>query len=188
MQQIEAAIRSTIESSPYNGSLQIDITTYGSKVYIRPNNAVSRMLSHTWLKVLSIILLIFPFIWLFKRFHSRGGGRWEVCGGAYPLKQWIPLEPGEEIASDPLPPYNPFSTSSALTSISYPAQQSSRYMQTPTGPKKLLGLKEGEWFRSWERVIVRAVAGKYQSPIPLQNDRSSPVRSLDGYDETLVQF
>ena len=191
MQQIETAIRSTIESSPYDGSITIDLTTYGSKVYIRPNNAVSRMLSNKWLKFLSIILLIFPFIWLFKRFHSRGGGRWEVCGGAYTLKQWVPLEPGEEVESDPLPPYNPFLTNSALIpSSSQTTLRSPRYMQTPTGPKKLLGLREGEWFRNWERVIIRAVIGRYQSSVPLSRESLLPARSLnlDGYNESLVQF
>jgi hypothetical protein len=198
MQQIEGAIRATIESSPYNGSVQIDFTPYGSKVYIRPDNSVSRMLSNKWLKFLSIILLIFPFIWLFKRFHSRGGGRWEVCGGAYPLKQWVPLGlgegPGEEMSSDPLPPYNPFSTSSDLIpTTSQRAQGSTRYKQTPKGPMKLLGVKEGEWFRNWEGVIIRAVIGRYQSPIPLSNNSGVsglPVRSfdLDGYNETLVQY
>lgn len=189
MQQIESAFRSTIESSPYNGSLEINVTPYGSKVYIRPNNAVSRMLSNKWLKFLSIILLIFPFIWLFKRFHSHGGGRWEVCGAAYPLKQWVPLDSGE-VDSDTLPPYNPFSTSSALTTTT-PTQTVQRHMLTPTGPKKLLGLKEGEWFRNWEGVIIRAVIGRYQSPIPLSRDVSGlPARSLDldGYNETLIRF
>ena len=191
MQQIEFAIRSTIESTPYNGSLEVVITPYRSKVYIRPDNAVSRMLSNKWLKFLSIILLIFPFIWLFKRFHSRGGGRWEVCGGAYPLKQWVPIDPGEEIISDPLPPYNPFSASVAMTRTT--SQSATRYMQTPTGPKKLLGVKEGEWFRNWEGVIIRAVLGRYQSSIPLSNSREVsglPVRSfdLDGYHETLVRY
>ena len=193
MQQIESAIRSTIESSPYNGSLEIVTTPYGSKVYIRPDNAVSRMLSNKWLKFLSIILLIFPFIWLFKRFHSRGGGRWEVCGCAYPLKQWVPVDSGEEISSDPLPPYNPFSASSAFTPTSQTARGSTRYMQTLTGPKKLLGMKEGEWFRNWEGVILRAVIGRYQSPIPLGNGRevsglpAGPF-DLDGYHETLVRY
>lgn len=195
MQQLQSAIRFTIETSPYNGSLHIDITPYGSKVYIRPDNAVSRMLSNKWLKFLSIILLIFPFIWLFKRFHSRGGGRWEVCGGAYPLKQWVPVDPGEEISSDSLPPYNPFSMSPALipTTTSRTVHGSTRYMQTLSGPKKLLGVKEGEWFRNWEGVIMRAVIGRYRSPIPLSSSRDIaglPVRSfdLDGYNETLVQY
>ena len=169
MQQIKSAIQSTIKSAGYNETLHIKVTPYGSKVYIRPDNAVSRMLSNKWLKFLSIILLIFPFIWLFKRFHSRGGGRWEVCGSAYPLKQWVPVDPEEEINSDPfkLPPYKPTTVTNQRT------QGSTRYnMQTLTGPKKLLGVTEGEWFRNWEGVIFRAVIGRYQSRIPLTNNRA----------------
>ena len=100
MQELEDAIRSKIKSTPYNGSLEVDFIMHRSKIYIRPDNKLSRMLSNKWLKFLSIILLIFPFIWLFKRFHSRGGGRWEVCGGAYPLKRWVPLDDVEEDSED----------------------------------------------------------------------------------------
>ncbi|KAF9475612.1 hypothetical protein BDN70DRAFT_864604 [Pholiota conissans] len=172
MEQIENVIRSTIKLTPYNGSLDVNIYPRGSKIFIRPNNKVSRMLSNKWLKFLSIILFIFPFVWLFKRFHSRGGGRWEVCGGAYPLKQWVPLDDGEEI-----PPGT---------------DRTQRYMQTPTGPRKLIGQKEGEWFRVWEGVIKRAVIGRYQSPVPLPPSSLHPVEAslLDGYNEgpSLVEY
>ena len=60
-----------------------------SKVYVRPDNRLSRMLSNIWLKILSIIFLVYPFIWLYRRFASGGGGRWEVCGGAYSLKRVV---------------------------------------------------------------------------------------------------
>jgi len=172
MDQIESAIRSKIESSPYDGTIEIDFTLYRSEVYIRADNAVSRMLSRKWFKALSTILLVFPFIWLFKRFHSRGAGRWEVCGGAYPLKQWVPLDPGEEIDSDQLPPYDP-SSASKKTKKSHTTRQSSRYIQTPTGPKKLLGTTEGEWFKSWEGAIARAVINRYQSSTPLRKGARS---------------
>jgi len=49
---------------------------------------MSRALSNPWLKFLLIITLIYPCIWLFQRFHRRGGGRWAVGGGAYALKRW----------------------------------------------------------------------------------------------------
>jgi hypothetical protein len=75
MQQIINAIRSRIKSS-YNGSLRIDFTTYGSKVYIRSDNAVSPMGSFGKFQL--------------KVLHSDDSGRWEVCGSAYPLKQWVP--------------------------------------------------------------------------------------------------
>ena len=84
-------------------------------------------------------------------------------------------------------------TNSALSRASAASRRSARYMETPSGPKKLIGLKEGEWFRSWEGVITRCVAGRYRSSIPLPSRGSSnlPAKRLDGYDETappLIQF
>ena len=196
MQQIESAVRSTIEAAPYNGCLTVEFTPHGSKVYIRPDNKVSRMLSNKWLKFLSIILFVFPFIWLFKRFHSRGGGRWEVCGGAYALKQWVPLEFGDEDEvpeAQQLPAYvmTAPTTSSASTrtaGMSYMSQRSNHLIQTSTGPKELIGLKEGEWFRSWEGAITRAVIGRYQSQTPLPSSTRSNlvVQTLDGYNDSPV--
>jgi hypothetical protein len=200
MQQIESAVRSTIETTPYNGSLSVEFTPYRSKVYIRPDNKVSRMLSKKWLKILSIILLIFPFIWLYKRFHPRGGGRWEVCGGAYALKRWIPLEPSDEaefLEAEQLPAYDMMNTTSLTplatsTGTDRLSQRSNRFMQTSTGPKKLIGLREGEWFRSWEGAITRAVIGRYQSQIPLPSSTRSNLvaQTLDGYNDSpaLIQF
>jgi len=110
------------------------------------------MLSNKWLKFLSILLMIFPFIWLFKRFHSRGGGRWEVCGGAYALKRWELVDGREEIQSEV----------GQSSSTSFP-----RIIQTPQGVARLLGVREGEWFRKWEGTIIRAVLGNYQSSTPI---------------------
>ncbi|KDR84964.1 hypothetical protein GALMADRAFT_218038 [Galerina marginata CBS 339.88] len=212
MEQIENAVRATIRATPYNGSLNVTLVPHNTKIYIRPDNRVSRMLSNKWLKVLSWILLIFPFIWLFKRFHSRGGGRWEVCGGAYPLKQWVPVQTPEEETQaaaaaaasaaqggdsdsnrgagagvDDLPPYSDAAGPAIARTTSSSSQRQQRlwFTQTPTGPKKLVGVKEGEWFKSWEGAIARAVIGRYQSNLPLPRSTRSlmQVRSLDGYDE-----
>ena len=91
-----------------------------------------------------MILLIFPFIWLFKRFHSRGGGLWEVCGGGYALKRWelVDRRQAEDMPSSPV-------------------------IQTPQGTARLVGVREGEWFRRWEGTIIRAVLGGYQSSTPI---------------------
>lgn len=223
IQQIESAIRTTVLATPYNGNLDISFTKYRSRIYIRPDNSLSRMLSHKWIKFISIILLIYPFIWLFKRFHSRGGGRWKVCGGAYPLKRWVPLEQADEgldgAFSAELPAYSahapayhdlptpgrsgilselprlamsvptpaaagtfdqhPF----AAPSMSRTRSSSSRVMQTASGPKKLLGLREGEWFKRWEHTITRAVLVRYQSHEPLHEPGTATesVLQLDGY-------
>lgn len=182
MQELEDAICANIKSTPYNGSLEVDFTMHRSKIYIRPDNKLSRMLSNKWLKFLSIILLVFPFIWLFKRFHSRGGGRWEVCGGAYPLKRWVPLDDVEEDSDAAPPTYDAKSAPSAGPSTM--RASSSKLIQTSTGPKKLLGLREGDWFRSWEHVISRAVVGRYQSTEPLLENRVQ-FPMLDGYNDPL---
>lgn len=158
LQQIESAVRSSIQATMYHGSVEVDITTYGSKIFIRPDNRLSRMLSNKWLKFLSIILLIFPFIWLFKRFHSRGGGRWEVCGGAYAMKCWVPVE-AEDLTEEEYSQYRRSGAGQTATS--------KRLRQTPNGITRLVGLTEGEWFRKWEQAIIRGVRGHYQSSTPI---------------------
>ena len=115
------------------------------------------MLSKIWFKILTIIFLIYPFIWLYKRFASGGGGRWEVCGGAYSLKRVVPVGDG-----DGLPSYS------------------------STLPSEVVGVREGEWFRSWEGVIRRSVVCRYQSSIPIaspddEENRGRLFGYLDGY-------
>jgi len=174
LQQLESAVRSSITATMYHGSIEVEFQRRGSKIYIRPNNGLSKMLSNKWVKFLSIILLIFPFIWLFRRFHSRGGGRWEVCGGAYALKRWEPVREGEDSPESehgaPPPEYTP--------------EGSSRIMDTQNG-RKLVGLREGVWFRKWEGTITRSVMGRYQSPTPIfdtsTHTREADMPFLDGY-------
>ncbi|KAJ6575087.1 hypothetical protein B0H19DRAFT_1127115 [Mycena capillaripes] len=170
IRQLENAIRASILAAPYRGDIVVKFSTSASTVYIRPDNRLSRMLSNKWLKFLSIILLIFPFIWLFKRFHSRGGGTWAVCGGAYALKSWVPVE--EPQAQDVSTRKGP-----ALT----PEQG---LIRTPAGTSRLSGMREGEWFRKWQPTIVRAVSNRFQSSTPLYHTTEEGVpqaHGLDGY-------
>lgn len=145
LQQLESAVRHIIVSSLYQGTVEVEFKTRSSKVYIRPDNKLSRLLSNKWIKFLSIILLIYPFIWLFKRFNSRGGGSWEVCGSAHALKRWVPC-PQDEINRIPDP---------------------SRILSTPDGMRKVVGMRETEWCRLWAPTISRAVATRYQASQPL---------------------
>ncbi|KAG6857537.1 hypothetical protein H0H87_000136 [Tephrocybe sp. NHM501043] len=148
IQRLEGVIRGSIARTMYQGDVDVDFERRGAKIFIRPDNKLSRMLSNQWLKFLSIILFIFPFIWLFKRFHPRGGGRWEVCGGAYALKRWEPDCEVREVVPD---------DEDALPG--YTAQASNR--------KRLVGIKERDWFRKWEGTILRSVRGRYQSSTPI---------------------
>ncbi|KAF8642356.1 hypothetical protein AX16_009625 [Volvariella volvacea WC 439] len=182
MQQLESAIRSSIlHHTMYFGDLTVEFQTRASKVYIRPDNRLSRMLSNKWLKFLSMILLIFPFIWLFKRFHSRGGGKWQVCGGAYALKRWVPLtdEELEELENSP-----DRLSHKGQTNVTTPSRPT--IVHSSRGPSKLVGMREGEWFRKWEMTIVRAVQQRYQSYTPIYAPTVAPptllpAHNLDGY-------
>ncbi|KAF9015136.1 hypothetical protein BDQ17DRAFT_1418251 [Cyathus striatus] len=154
IRQLEDAIRSVVEATPYSG-------TWKSTLH--------------WL-IISIIFLIYPFIWLFKRFHSHGGGIWSICGAAYPMKRYVPLEEGEPSAG----------SSKAVSSPTY-NPSSSRIVRTQQGMKKVEGVREGEWLRKWEGTIKHAVSGRYQNSAPLLESTvfSEPASALalDGYSE-----
>jgi len=94
---LEAAIRAAIKSTDYSGDhVQVSFESGHRTVIVRPDRSISRALSNPWLKFLLIITLIYPIIWLFQRFHQRGGGRWAVGGGAYALKRWGRAQEGSE--------------------------------------------------------------------------------------------
>jgi hypothetical protein len=98
---LRQSIETLVKSTYYSGNLKVTFPVTGNKIYIRPTNQLSRALSHWWIKLLLWITLIYPFIWLFKRFSKIGGGVWQVAGAAYPLKDWVHLEdsvPGEDVA------------------------------------------------------------------------------------------
>ncbi|KAF8078651.1 hypothetical protein FPV67DRAFT_69073 [Lyophyllum atratum] len=166
MQALEEAIRGAIAQTQYGGHVAVDFRLNATKIFIRADNRLSRTLSRTFVKFLLIVFLIYPFIWLFKRYHSRGGGRWEVCGGAYALKHVEPLDAPEwEADRDGVRP-------------------PPRILETEDGPIKLYGLREGEWFKQWEAVIKRSVVARLQRSEPMRDVGEGPVdpaRALDGY-------
>lgn len=159
-------MRALILTTMYRGRLEVDFEIRGSKVFIRPDNKLSRMLSNMWLKFLSIILLVFPFIWLFKRFHSRGGGRWEICGGAYALKRRVHLPEAQLVDS---------------SLVAGPSHSSSNVSHAENDRMRLEGLREGEWLRRHEWAITRAVLGRYQSSTPLSLSVGANLADLDDY-------
>ena len=187
-------------------AISFDVTA--SKVYVRPTNRLSRILSNKWIKFLLWILLIYPFIWLFKRFHSRGGGQWRVAGGAYATKAWVHLNDsaeGEDItqylagkqdSSSQLPEYSIVASTSDTRGLKGlgtsngsplpgPGISIGRLRRTSQGISKLVGVREGEWFKEWEGTIRRAVIAREQSEEPMhQSDdiqRDTAGASLDGF-------
>ncbi|KAI1797930.1 hypothetical protein LXA43DRAFT_877356 [Ganoderma leucocontextum] len=158
---ITAAIRSV-----YSHDIHLSFDMSHHKIRIRPDNRLSRTLSNKWLKFFLWLFLIYPFLWLFKRFSSHGGGRWEVCGGAYALKTWQ-IQPSD--TSGP-PPY----------------ANDGRWQQTPNGWAYLIGEREGDWFQRWEGRIRAAVRDRIQSRTPLDVLPSPAAMMLDGYRPSYV--
>lgn len=116
------------------------------------------------------IFLIYPFIWLFKRFHSRGGGVWKVCGAGYPLKVVHVIPHQQEILVD-------VGTSSAPRT-------------TTTYTEQVVGEREGAWFRRWESTMKRAVVSKKKDHVPMGipgdiQFANPDAAYLDGYREDL---
>ncbi|KAI0056290.1 hypothetical protein BV25DRAFT_1814257 [Artomyces pyxidatus] len=142
VESLQTAIRSAIYSTPYTGSLSVTFRTNSTRVTIRPNTLLARMLSNPWLGA-----LVYPLIWLFQNFHPLGGGRWTVAGGAYALKRFEPVN---------------------------------RVVETESGPRLLVGVREGEWFKRWEGMIRRMVVARKVDPTPVSiPDDAAGV--LDGY-------
>jgi hypothetical protein len=81
-----------LTNAHYGGKLTIEFESECDEISIRPSTAFSRALSNPWILVLLWLTLIYPFIWLFRRYHKCGGGRWEVCGAAYTMKRYVPCE------------------------------------------------------------------------------------------------
>lgn len=165
---MEEAIRGAVNETQYRGHVTVDFRLTATKIFIRPDNALSRTLSKTIVKFLLIVFLIYPFIWLFKRYNARGGGRWEVCGGAYSLKYLEPVDSShwENDGGQPLVP--------------------PRIIDTEHGPARLYGLREGEWFRKWEPVIKRSIMTGLERSEPMRDVGEGPVlgshaHALDGY-------
>ncbi|KAI0305119.1 hypothetical protein B0F90DRAFT_1560841, partial [Multifurca ochricompacta] len=133
---LHAAIEDAIRSTRYRGRVAINFEVRVNKVVVRPDSRLSRALSKTWLKILLTVTLVYPFILLYQHFNSKGGGRWTVAGGAYALKRWMLPPNGVQPGAVP------------------------NLFQTPDGPRILIGVREGEWFRTWEAIIHRSVVNR----------------------------
>ena len=154
---VVAAVTAAIKSTYYSGRTRVEFRLSNAKVHVRPDNLLARTLSNKWLRFLLWLLLLFPLIWLYRRFGARGGGRWEVCGGAYALKTWEAVGREGEDGAD------------------------GQTVQTAQGRARLVGVREGEWFQRWEGTIRRAVVGRLQAAAPLAEPDSAPGSMLDGY-------
>ncbi|KAF8560332.1 hypothetical protein OG21DRAFT_1502637 [Imleria badia] len=182
---LKAATRSVIISTHYAGDLEVSFETSNSIISVRSHNHLSRALSNGWIKFLLIITFIYPFLWLFRRFHRRGGGIWRVCGGAYALKriEQVTSTSPQEYAGDCNTCESPFLDAPPADNIRYSGRASGS-TGLSQARSKVVGLREGAWFRQWEGPIRRAVLNRLQEREPLvagDGGPTSPTILLDGY-------
>lgn len=95
---------------------------------------------------------------------------WEPVDAECPFKDSHILheENGEQVAG----------TSTAGSSVP-------RLVRTKSGMSKILGIREGEWFKQWESTIATAVRSRMQDNLPLTVPYDIPTTrariNLDGY-------
>lgn len=84
---LEAALEATIRNAGYSGRTHITFRTPQNTITVRAQNRLSVALESFWVRALLWLTLVYPFLWLWRRFSSSGGGKWAVCGVAYALRR-----------------------------------------------------------------------------------------------------
>jgi len=171
-----SAFKGAITSTGYSGdTLIVECKLQHDQLVIRPPTWYNRWRQQTWLLVLLCITLIFP-VFLLIEYCRRS--RFDVVTISYPLKVFVPCEPGQT------------STRSKAgrrgeTAFSHHEEESavpSYHMQ---------GYQEGKWLREWEPAIRRCVMTKYRGritgPDAVMDDpnMTDPRELLDGYTSDL---
>ncbi|CUA73512.1 hypothetical protein RSOLAG22IIIB_10855 [Rhizoctonia solani] len=163
-------VRATIQRAFYARSptITVQFTTSASEIDIRPSSTFSRALSKTWVVVLLWISLIYPFIWLYNRFH---GGRWEVAGSAFPLRTWKHCEdsiPGESAETYRRRTFKEVTGDVAsLTSQRSEGTDDRILTETPNGVSQLVGTSERDWFLTWESTVIHCVSARVREAAPI---------------------
>jgi hypothetical protein len=78
------AVAQIIGSTGHGGDMRVFFEITGRRIKIRAPSQLSQMMSNRIVKILLWILLIYPFLWLYRHV-SEAGGKWDLCGASYPL-------------------------------------------------------------------------------------------------------
>ncbi|WVQ75359.1 hypothetical protein IAR50_004978 [Cryptococcus sp. DSM 104548] len=171
---ITGAIRSTGYSHP---NLEVTLDVEDRVIVVHPNNYLSRILGNPFVYFLSWLFLLYPLIWIWKRWSSWGGAPWDVAVATYALKFYPALPttyPSEPLstAQDRLP---------ALYKLHPQLPQQPHLVQGPRGVHYLVGRKEGSWFREWEERIRMGVRTRFRGELVGGTVGEGARVDLDGY-------
>ncbi|KAG8771035.1 hypothetical protein FRC15_003660 [Serendipita sp. 397] len=147
-QSIEELIRSTgYYVSHSHASVHIKFHSSSTCVHVRSPNFVSKIFSSWVLMTLFSLILVFPFLWLWRRYWPGAGGKWSVTGVGFPVKKWELLKgtfPGDTVEA----------AKARLASMPVKQKEEEKRLKAePDGVWILQGTHEGDWFRAWELSI-----------------------------------
>ncbi|PVF93144.1 hypothetical protein CPB86DRAFT_130229 [Serendipita vermifera] len=162
---LEKALIAVIRDAGYKHSIDVHFSTSMTCIHVRSPNFVSKIFSSCWLKILFSVILVFPFLWLWRRFWPGAGGKWGVAGVAFPIKKTWELVPGtsagetleqarQRLGDDVIPPIK-------------------KTKVTPEGVWIMKGTHEAEWLRKWQDTIrYHVVHGDRVDWITLRHERN----------------
>ncbi|KAG8792262.1 hypothetical protein FRC12_006645 [Ceratobasidium sp. 428] len=167
-EQLTEAIRATIRRVSYipGQTVTVNFSSSADTIDVRPSTPFSRALSKTWVVIMLWIFLIYPFIWLYRRFR---GGRWEVAGAAFPLRSWKHCEgsfAGQSAADYRIKTMGDVA-SVMSASITSDGVDDRILAESAKGVSQLVGINERDWFQTWESTIIHCVVARVQEKAPL---------------------
>ena len=81
-----SAVGQIINSTGHTGSYKVQFKISNNSIKIHPDTTLMMLLTNPFLKFLLWIILVYPFIWLYRRFGSQGG-KWDVCRAMFVCKR-----------------------------------------------------------------------------------------------------
>jgi hypothetical protein len=141
---LKTALEAVIRDTGYKHSVHIEFGTSMTCIHVRSPNFVSKVFSSCWLKILLSVVLVFPFLWLWRRYWPGAGGKWGVSGVAFPIKKKWELVPGT-FAGEIL--------EQAQVRLGEEAMKDKRAKTTPEGVWIMKGTHEADWLRKWQETI-----------------------------------
>ncbi|EMD34992.1 hypothetical protein CERSUDRAFT_116512 [Gelatoporia subvermispora B] len=150
---LRSAITAIIRSV-YKGRVTVELVPAETTVIFRPDNFLSRAASDTAIRALLMLSLTYPIV---MSYRERQRGTWAVCGSAYALKYWMPVD----------------SPSNSQIKISRKAATDGEEIASD-GSFRCIGTGEDEWLRRWDATIKRAVKERLQSLEPITQPDGGP--------------
>lgn len=146
--------------------LRVELKSSPHSIRVRSPSFFNKMFFFKGYIFLAWLALIYPLLWLWRRFVPGAGARWEVMGSAFPTNRWVllkdthPTETLEEARSRLIT-----TSTQEYPWVTHETKWLSRMRLGPGGVWVWAGLREGDWYRKWEGAIRNATTGQYQGPL-----------------------